>query len=173
MARAIWAYDPNGRHEFRYHDGIRFTDHVSDEGVASIDPYDPDHKPEALASYRVCEYLGGHSGIAAPQAGGLFISRDAIGIGDLTHGKARIPATDIERVEVLGGEVAVSKLVNVLAFGVLGFASKGKKHQTALIIHTKDDEAAYYLIDRAEPIRVRVEMVTVCNVWGVTLEPVT
>jgi uncharacterized protein DUF2510 len=33
-----WHPDPTGRHEMRYWDGARWTDHVSDAGVQSVDP---------------------------------------------------------------------------------------------------------------------------------------
>ena len=33
-----WYPDPNGRHELRYWDGERWTDHVSDQGVTGSDP---------------------------------------------------------------------------------------------------------------------------------------
>lgn len=35
---AAWYPDPEGRHQFRYWDGSRWTDDVADGGVASIDP---------------------------------------------------------------------------------------------------------------------------------------
>ena len=35
---AGWQADPTGRHEHRYWDGARWTDQVSDAGVASTDP---------------------------------------------------------------------------------------------------------------------------------------
>lgn len=35
---ASWAPDPTGRHELRYWDGERWTDHVSDAGTQSSDP---------------------------------------------------------------------------------------------------------------------------------------
>jgi hypothetical protein len=34
-----WRPDPTGRHEVRYWDGGRWTDHVSDDGVASQDAF--------------------------------------------------------------------------------------------------------------------------------------
>ena len=37
---AAWHPDPTGRHEYRYWDGERWTDHVADQGQASIDPVD-------------------------------------------------------------------------------------------------------------------------------------
>ncbi len=35
---ANWYPDPRGRHELRYHDGTRWTDHVSTAGEQSTDP---------------------------------------------------------------------------------------------------------------------------------------
>jgi Protein of unknown function (DUF2510) len=35
---AAWLPDPRQRHEFRYWDGSSWTDHVSDSGMAGIDP---------------------------------------------------------------------------------------------------------------------------------------
>jgi uncharacterized protein YxjI len=35
---ANWFPDPNGRHQHRYWDGTAWTDHVSDNGITSIDP---------------------------------------------------------------------------------------------------------------------------------------
>jgi uncharacterized protein YxjI len=38
---ANWYPDPGGRHELRYWDGARWTDHVSDNGVTGTDPLPP------------------------------------------------------------------------------------------------------------------------------------
>jgi hypothetical protein len=35
---ASWQRDPSGRHQHRYWDGARWTDHVADNGVTGIDP---------------------------------------------------------------------------------------------------------------------------------------
>ena len=35
---ANWYADPTGRHQLRYHDGIAWTEHVSDNGQQSTDP---------------------------------------------------------------------------------------------------------------------------------------
>jgi len=40
-----WWPDPLGRHEHRYHDGSRWTDHVSDDGVTSVSPLTPIRTP--------------------------------------------------------------------------------------------------------------------------------
>ncbi len=36
-----WWPDPFGRHEHRYYDGKKWTDHTSDKGVSSVDPMSP------------------------------------------------------------------------------------------------------------------------------------
>lgn len=38
--QAGWMQDPTGRHQYRYHDGAHWTEHVSDNGTTSLDPYD-------------------------------------------------------------------------------------------------------------------------------------
>ena len=32
-----WCPDPEGRHQYRYWNGVRWTEHVADDGVQSID----------------------------------------------------------------------------------------------------------------------------------------
>lgn len=41
VANPAWQPDPTGRHGLRYHDGMRWTEHVSDAGVQSFDPVMP------------------------------------------------------------------------------------------------------------------------------------
>ncbi len=38
MSEAAWQPDPTGRHQVRFWDGSRWTDHVADDGVQSTDP---------------------------------------------------------------------------------------------------------------------------------------
>jgi len=37
--RPDWQPDPTGRHQYRYFDGVRWTDHVADHGRSTKDPY--------------------------------------------------------------------------------------------------------------------------------------
>lgn len=37
-APARWLADPTGRHQMRYWDALRWTEHVSDDGVTAVDP---------------------------------------------------------------------------------------------------------------------------------------
>ncbi len=41
MSNAGWWPDPLGRHEMRYHDGGRWTEHVSDQGAVAVNPIEP------------------------------------------------------------------------------------------------------------------------------------
>ena len=45
---ATWYPDPSGRHEHRYWDGERWTEHVADAGIAAVDPM-----PEVTADEQV------------------------------------------------------------------------------------------------------------------------
>ncbi|HEX5588492.1 MAG TPA: DUF4328 domain-containing protein [Acidimicrobiia bacterium] len=53
---AHWAADPSGRHEHRYWDGTRWTDHVSDQGAVTVDPIDGS-TPQQPAPAAVAEPL--------------------------------------------------------------------------------------------------------------------
>lgn len=41
MSEVGWKPDPNKQHEWRYWDGVGWTDQVSDAGEVSTSPYDP------------------------------------------------------------------------------------------------------------------------------------
>lgn len=46
-----WHPDPTGRHQYRYHDGSSWTDHVADGGQRALDPFTTATIPEpAIAS---------------------------------------------------------------------------------------------------------------------------
>jgi hypothetical protein len=45
LVPARWAVDPWGRHEWRWWNGIRWTDHVADQGELGIEP--PGEPPPA------------------------------------------------------------------------------------------------------------------------------
>jgi len=51
-----WQPDPTGRHQYRYWDGVQWTDQISDEGITGVDPMvvwtSPDQPPPpAYAAY--------------------------------------------------------------------------------------------------------------------------
>ena len=47
MTNPSWQADPSGRHELRWWDGQRWTDHVNDHGLTSADPLQP-YTPPAV-----------------------------------------------------------------------------------------------------------------------------
>jgi hypothetical protein len=72
---AGWNPDPTGRHEYRYWDGGRWTDDVSDNGLTSVDPVDggasPGGDPTAVVdtTQRFDTPAGPQSGGYPPQPG--------------------------------------------------------------------------------------------------------
>ena len=65
----MWANDPYSRHQLRYFDGSRWTDHVSDHGVVGLDQVPsqtvvarpaPADEPRVLTRLRKAKYLGSH-----------------------------------------------------------------------------------------------------------------
>ncbi len=109
--------------------------------------------------FGTARYVGGHSALGPPQRGHLFFTTEAVGIGDQQATSAVIPLVSVQSVEVSGGEVAVSKLGAVLALGVIGgFASKGAKFESAVIVRTEHGETAYYTVDDESPVSVRASL---------------
>lgn len=49
MTSASWQPDPTGRNQFRWWDGASWTDHVSNNGAASVDPLQPPAAPQVQA----------------------------------------------------------------------------------------------------------------------------
>ena len=45
--KADWYTDPMGRHQYRYWDGVLWTDHVADDGKSSLDPVQARGNPVA------------------------------------------------------------------------------------------------------------------------------
>lgn len=45
---AKWMTDPTGRHQLRYWNALKWTEHVSDDGVVAIDPMSADHPEPKL-----------------------------------------------------------------------------------------------------------------------------
>ncbi len=76
-APAGWHPDPKERHELRYWDGSKWTDHVSDAGVTSKDPVTP--KKSLFARIEDAVTIGDHESEAAKEkvrgqvdGGGIF-----------------------------------------------------------------------------------------------------
>lgn len=75
MTEASWQPDPSGRHDHRYWDGGRWTEHVADAGVVASDPL-PQEPPAQQAAAEPMpqqqpaqpqQYAGGHHQAAQPE----------------------------------------------------------------------------------------------------------
>jgi Short C-terminal domain len=67
---------------------------------------------------------------------------------------------DIMNVEVADtDQMAKSKVVPVVLFGVLGLAAKGSEDRTSIAVHTKDNEMAYFQIvgESAPLVRAKID----------------
>jgi len=121
-------------------------------------------------TFGTARYVGGNSGLGPPQRGHLFFTTEVVGIGDKRATSAVIPLASVQSVEVSGGEVAVSKIPAILALGVIGgFASKGSKFESAVIVCTQDGETAYYTVDHESPVSVRAKLTPILKRAGVPL----
>ncbi|MBS43376.1 MAG: Tellurium resistance protein [Nocardioides sp.] len=68
-APADWHPDPSGRHQLRYWDGSRWTEHVADNGTASVDPLEG--PPQASGGQQQAhESHGSHDADTAAQHSG-------------------------------------------------------------------------------------------------------
>jgi hypothetical protein len=71
-----WLGDPSSRHQYRYHDGTRWTEHVSDNGAVGFDPLPPGMSgstPGYPAPVRTVY-------VSAPRYNGLAIASMVLGI---------------------------------------------------------------------------------------------
>lgn len=66
MTAASWQSDPSGRHEMRWWDGQRWTDHVNDSGVTSLDPLSAVPPPTVAQQPIVQQQQTMHSPITQP-----------------------------------------------------------------------------------------------------------
>jgi hypothetical protein len=67
-----WQPDPSGRHQYRYHDGTRWTEHVADDGVASTDPWqEPPPGPDPATASSAADPAGGWAAPTAPSTAGF------------------------------------------------------------------------------------------------------
>jgi len=63
-----WHADPEGTHEMRFHDGVRWTEHVSDAGEVSVAPMPPPPPPDRSGAGLAGRALGAAKDAAAAKA---------------------------------------------------------------------------------------------------------
>jgi hypothetical protein len=85
MGEAGWHPDPHHRHELRWWDGATWTDHVSDAGVASVDPVlaasTPSFAPPSFAPPAVSQPTVAQPTVAQPASGPPVLPVQPMGSG--------------------------------------------------------------------------------------------
>ncbi len=79
-----WQRDPAGQHEYRWHDGTQWTDHVSTGGVVSASPLPSQDASSAPVAPQAAQAVGasGPSGITGDLVDGRFAEREAEAIAN-------------------------------------------------------------------------------------------
>jgi hypothetical protein len=115
------------------------------------------------------EYLGGHSTLGHKRRGNLVMTDKEMGMGmSRSPRHAVLQWSDISSVDVSGDQVGKSKIGATLVFGVFGgLAAKGTKSQTAITVYTKDNQVAYYRIDKANALEIRAKITPLLRAVGV------
>jgi hypothetical protein len=119
-------------------------------------------------------FLGGHSSLGTRRAGQLWVSREHIGLQPVltagSTGGAALAMSEVARVVVDGDQVEVSKVLPVLAFGVLGLAASGSRDRTFVMVHTTDGQCATYEVADRNHAQVRAAIATTLAAAGVPLD---
>ena len=121
-------------------------------------------------NFSYSKYLGGYSELGKERQGNLWLTDTEIGIGTLKPKRAVLPWSHVASIEISGDEVAKRKVGAVIVFGVLGgLAAKGAKNRTAITVHTKDNQTAYYLINKVSEIEARAKIMPLLHAVGVPI----
>jgi hypothetical protein len=113
--------------------------------------------------YTTAQYVGGHPSYPKKKSGILIFTDTAVGIridafGSTPKG-AVLKWSDIASVEIGGQQVGQSRLGATLLFGEIGaLAASGSKNQATVVVHTKDGQAAYYIISKKSAIEVKAQL---------------
>lgn len=125
-------------------------------------------------TFTYSKYLGGHPALGKARQGNLYLTDEKIGVGTFGPSHAALLWSDVTTVDVSGEQVAKSKVGATLAFGILGgLAAKGTKNQAAIIVHTKDNQVAYYLIDKLSQLEAKAKIIPLLQSVGVALSDET
>lgn len=78
---AAWLPDPTGKHDHRWWDGDRWTEHVADAGQAAVDPLAPGEQPPAPSDTPSTPSTGAEGTEAATEAAGGWPDGGQTGAG--------------------------------------------------------------------------------------------
>lgn len=98
MTAASWQPDPTKRHEQRWWDGTRWTDHVVDHGVAGVDPLAAAPAPTAAASPPATIQM--HPTVPAPVPRGrskVWLVAGALGVAAVVGGLILVTGKDDDK----------------------------------------------------------------------------
>ena len=120
-APAGWNPDPAGRHAFRYWDGTQWTEHVSDNGVADVDPLPGIGGPAVDAEPAAAATVASPGVVTAPRvrvpAGPVSIVRNASGAWNYPQMCVVCSSPDLAGMVKYHGETGMNRTVSVdLAF---------------------------------------------------------
>ncbi|HUD07289.1 MAG TPA: SHOCT domain-containing protein [Candidatus Saccharimonadales bacterium] len=146
---------------------------VAAQSAQPVEAAQPKPKIKKL-SFTYSKYLGGHSKLGKARQGNLYLTDEKIGVGTFGPSHSALLWTDVASVDVSGEQVSKSKIGATLVFGVFGgLAAKGTKNQAAIIIHTKDNEVAYYQIDKVSQLEAKAKITPLLHAVGVPLSDET
>jgi hypothetical protein len=119
-------------------------------------------------TFGYAEYLGGHPTLGRKRSGNLWFTAQELGIGMRRPKVAVLQLSEVASVEVTGGQVAKSKVGAELVFGVFGgLGAKGAKNQATIAVYTKDDQIAYYLVDKKSVAQVQAAIAPLLRAVGI------
>ena len=138
-----WARDPTGRNELRYWNGSQWSDHVSNQGVASVDPIRQDtpttNDTRVLTRLTKTKYLGSH-----PRYGGqvdkLTLEFTNTGIR-MIAGKSELGSIQWDAVNEIAADEreSVERRVTASRVALLGaFALLAKKERVLSYLVVND-----------------------------------
>lgn len=122
--------------------------------------------------YNYAQYVGGHPKYRKKKRGLLIFTATAVGIHNNAFSskpkEAVLNWSDVASVEIGGQQVGQSRLGATLLFGEIGaLAASGSKNQATIAVHTKDEQVAYYVINKQSAIEVRAQLTPLLKAVGV------
>ena len=119
-------------------------------------------------SFGYAHYLGGHPRLGRKRSGNLFFTALEVGIGTMKPKVAVLQLGEVTSVEVMSGQVATNKVGAEIMFGVLGgLGAKGAMNQATVTLYTKDDQIAYYQVDKKSAAQIRAAITPILRAAGI------
>jgi DNA-directed RNA polymerase subunit RPC12/RpoP len=112
-------------------------------------------KAEPFVQSRIpsVQYLGGCSAFGYPREGSLIFAQDGIAFGT-----GKVAAAEVKAVEIGGGQIAKSRVLPAVMFGVWGLGAKTAKDRTEVAVHLHTGTAAFFVVDKVSPFQIRARI---------------